>query len=151
MSLQFPSRSGYFSLLVRPGMAWAALTAWLVAAAGCGDRERLTFPEQNPGTGGGPRTTITRPEVGDTVITEGEPFVIDGLSADPDGIDFVNFEVAGAGVSYAPLDGQGADTVRFAIQVPTFGHAGDTFTVRISAVDEVGERGSFAVRQLRIE
>jgi hypothetical protein len=120
--------------------------------AGCGERDRVTFPEQNgPGDGIGPHTTITRPEVGDTVLSEGEPFVLRGISDDPDGIDLVEFDVAGAGVTYAPLNGAGADTVRFEIELPTFGHAGDTIIVRIFAIDLEGTSGGASVRQLRIE
>jgi hypothetical protein len=120
--------------------------------AGCGDRDRITFPEENPpGDGLGPHTIITRPEVGDTVLDEGEPFVLSGISSDPDGIDLVEFDVSGAGVTYAPLDGEGADTVRFQIQLPTFGHAGDTIKVRIFAVDLNGTSGGASSRQLRIE
>jgi hypothetical protein len=119
---------------------------------GCGERERLTFPEENPpGDGVGPHTTITRPEVGDTVLSEGEPFVLRGMSTDPDGIDLVQFDVSGAGISFAPLNGDGADTVRFEIQLPTFGHAGDTIMVRIYAVDLEGTSGSASIRQLRVE
>jgi hypothetical protein len=152
MSLQIPSRSGYFSMLIRRCVVWAVVVAGSGLGAGCGERDRLTFPEENPpGDGVGPHTTITRPEVGDTVLTEGEPFVLAGMSDDPDGIDLVEFDVAGAGVSYAPLDGGGADTVRFEIQLPTFGHAGDTITVRIFAIDLEGTSGGASVRQLRVE
>jgi hypothetical protein len=121
-------------------------------AAGCGERDRLTFPEENPpGDGIGPHTTITRPEVGDTVVSAGEPFVLSGMSTDPDGIDLVQFDVSGAGITYSPLDGEGADTVRFEIQLPTSGHAGDTIMVRIYAIDLEGTSGGASVRQLRIE
>jgi hypothetical protein len=147
MSLQFPSRSRYFSALA---MRYISLAAAGVLAA-CGTRERPTFPLENPGNGSGPFTMITQPDGADTLLIEGDPFVLIGLSADPDGVDVVNFEVAGAGVSYAPLNGGGADTVRFSIELPTIGHSGDTIVVRVSAVDEVGDRGPIAMRQIRIQ
>lgn len=152
MSLQFPSRSGYFSALIRRCVVWAVVVAGSGLGTGCKERDRLTFTEENPsGDGVGPHTTITRPQVGDTVLTEGEPFVLAGMSDDPDGINLVEFDVSGAGVSYAPLDGRGADTVRFELQLPTFGHAGDTITVRIFAIDLEGTSGSASIRQLRVE
>ena len=139
MSLQFPSRSGYFSV---------ALVSLLAA---CGERDRLTFPVEDPGSGSGPFTTITRPEVADTIVLAGEPFILSGFSTDPDGVNVVDFSVAGAGVSFAPLNGDGADTVRFSIALPTAGLSGDTIHVQVSAVDQIGDRGTVSVRQIRVQ
>ncbi len=147
MSLQFHSPSGYFSSLARWSAAWALAGAIL----GCGERDRLTFPVENPGNGSGPQTTITRPEVADTLLAAGEAFTLTGLSADPDGVDVVRFQVVGAGVSFGPLDGGGADTVRFSIDLPTLGHSGDTILVQIFGVDAVGDLGPTATRQIRVQ
>jgi hypothetical protein len=146
MSLQFPSRSGYFSSLAR---RWIWLAVGMLAA--CGERDRLTFPVENPGNGSGPFTMINQPEAADTLVLQGEPFVLAGLSTDPDGVNVVEFSVAGAGISFAPLNGDGADTVRFSIQLPTAGLSGDTIHVQVSAVDQIGDRGTVAVRQIRIQ
>lgn len=147
MSLQFPSRSGYFSALAKRRVCWAILGVLV----GCGERERLTFPEEQPGNGSGPVTNITRPGSGDTLVSGDEQFVVTGFSADPDGVDAVFFEVEGAGVTYAPLNGQGSDTVHFSIQLPTLGRAGDTIFVQISAVDLVGDAGVSSIRRIRVQ
>ncbi len=146
MSLQFHGRSGYFSALARGGLA-CAVTAVL---AGCGERDRLTFPVEDPGDGVGPFTTITRPDAGDTLVDAGEPFVLEGYTTDHDGVDSVFFAVAGAGVVYPPLAGASADSVRFAIQLPTADLRGDTIFVRVFAVDQLGDPGRAALRQIRI-
>ena len=147
MRLQFHSRSEYFSALARRSLGWV-VTAVLV---GCGERDRLTFPvEAPPGNRVGPFTTITQPLAGDTLIFPGDPFVLSGFARDPDGVDAIYFEVTGAGFSYSPVDGNGADSVQFAIQIPTLGISGGTVLVSIFAVDKLGETGITAVRQIRI-
>jgi hypothetical protein len=147
MSLQFHSQSGYFSMPARRYVWWAAA----VVLAGCGERDRLTFPVENPGDGSGPFTNVTRPGVADTAVTEGDLFILTGYSIDPDGIDTVYFEVSGAGQGFAPLKGEGADSVPFALQLSTLGNSGGSILVRAFAVDGVGERGPAAVRQISIE
>lgn len=147
MSLQFHSRSGYFSAVARR-CVWSAAVGVL---AGCGERDRLTFPVENPGDGTGPFTNVTRPAVTDTAVTEGDLFILTGYSLDPDGVDTVYFEVSGANQGFAPLLGQGADSVPFALQLSTLGNSGGTISVRAFAVDGVGDRGPAAVRQIRIE
>jgi hypothetical protein len=143
MSLQFHSRPGYFS----HWLIWVGLAV----LAGCDERERLTFPAEDPGDGVGPFTTIVRPEVADTTVTEGDVFILAGYSLDPDGIDTVYLDVSGAGQSYAPLLGGGVDSVPFALQFSTFGKAGSIITVQIYAVDVVGDRGPASDRSIRIE
>lgn len=147
MSLQFPSQSGYFSALARRYLVWAAV-GWLVA---CGERDRLTFPEPNPGDGSGPFTNVTHPSDPDTVAIEGDLLILTGYSLDPDGVDTVYFEVSGADQGFSPLLGEGADSVPFALQLSTLGNSGGTITVRAFAVDGLGQRGSAAVRQIHIE
>jgi hypothetical protein len=145
MRLQFYSRSGYFS-----SMAGRCLP-WLVAGmlAGCGERDRLTFPVENPGDGSGPLTNITQP-AGDTGVVEGDLLIVTGYSIDPDGIDSVFFEVTGAGQSFSPEKGEGADSVPFALQLSTFGNTGGTILIRVFAVDGVGDRGGAAIRSINI-
>ena len=50
-----------------------------------------------------------------------------------------------------PLNGEGADTVTFALQLSTLGHTGTMATVRVYAVDLLGDRGSAVTRQIRIQ
>ena len=125
----------------------------MVAAvlAGCGERDRLTFPVENPGDGSGPSTNITRPAVTDTVVIEGDLLILTGYSVDPDGIDSVFFEVSGANQSFSPIEGNGADSVAFALQLSTIGNSGGTILVRAYANDGVGDLGPAAVRSIKIE
>ena len=147
MSLQFHSRSGYFSAVARRYLVWAAVGIM----AGCGERGRLTFPVENPGNGVGPFTNVTHPAASDTTVIEGDLLILTGYSVDPDGVDTVYFEVSGAGQGFAPLVGQGADSVPFALQLSTLGNSGATIIVRAFAVDGVGQQGTAALRQIHIE
>jgi hypothetical protein len=126
---------------------------WLALgfAAACGQRERPTFPTENPGNGSGPITEIFQPDAADTVVVEGDPIFVQGRARDPDGVDAVYFEVGGSNQSFAPLDGQGADTVTFAIQLSTLGNPGGTIVVQIYSVDRLGDQGSTVTRQIRIQ
>jgi hypothetical protein len=117
---------------------------------GCDERERLTFPNDQPGDDEGPVTTITTPSA-DSFLTEGDAFILDGRSVDRDGVDTVYFEVFGTGQAFVPLEGGGEDTVTFGIPIPTIGLSGTTVIVRVRAVDRVGNEGLAAVRQLTIE
>lgn len=147
MSLQFHSRSGYFSLLAGRWRIWLALGI----LAGCGERDRLTFPVENPGDGSGPFTNITRPAATDTAVIEGDLLIVSGYSLDPDGVDTVYIEVTGANQGFAPIIGEGADSVPFALQLSTLGNTGGTILVRAFAVDGVGDRGPAAVRSISIQ
>jgi hypothetical protein len=146
MSLQFRARSGYFSMVPMRAMWWAALGL----AAGCAERDRLTFPTENPGSGAGPITEIFQPDAADTVVSSGFPLVVSGRSRDPDGVHAVFFEISGLKQGFAPLDAGGADTVSFGLQLSTADHGGDTAFVRIYAVDLLGDTGRAAIRQIRI-
>jgi hypothetical protein len=150
LSLQFQPATGYFSMVpprAIPGVIWWVSVAVLV---GCGERDRLTFPTADPGNGAGPVTNIDDPQVGDTVLTAGDPFVIAGRTFDPDGVDRVFFQLSGVDQNFAPLDGGGADTVRFGLPILTGGHSGDTVIVQVHGVDLLGQEGSHSVRRLRI-
>jgi hypothetical protein len=130
-----------------PGFRWAAL----VLLAGCGERDRLTFPSENPGDGSGPVTEITRPSVPDTVVVEGDLLIIQGRTFDADGVDTVYFEVGGVNQSFAPIKGEGADTVNFALQLSTLSFTGATVLFRAYGVDLLGGQGAPVSRQIRIE
>ena len=129
-----------------------ALTLALFALLlGCDERERLTFPSDEPGTDEeGPVVSIDVPSI-DSVLTEGDPFVAGGRAVDPAGIDTVYFEVFGTGQAFLPQPGEGADTVSFGLPIPTIGLSGTTVIVRVRAVDRLGNQGSAVVRQLLIE
>jgi hypothetical protein len=153
-----PSIAGKFSSTGRrpswrrPGflcaVAWGILPALLLAA--CGTRERLTFPTQETGNGFGPTTTITVPDRSDTTVTEGDVFFVVGQTSDEDGIGTVFIELGGLDQAFSPIDGEGRDTVRFAIPLSTIGHFGDTAVVRVHGVDRLGDEGPPAVRQIFI-
>ena len=118
---------------------------------GCSERDRLTFPTDEAGNGAGPRTMIDVPSAGDTVVVEGDLVVVSGRTVDPDGVDKVFFQVTGLGLSFPPLDGDGADTVHFGLPFSTLNHSGDTVIVQIYGVDRLGDEGSRSVRRLRIQ
>jgi hypothetical protein len=147
MSLQFHSVTRYFSSMSR----WSAGLLAVAVLVGCGERDRLTFPVENPGDGSGPFTAITHPSVADTAVIEGDLLILSGYSTDPDGVDSVYVEVSGAGQGFSPIKGEGADSVPFALQLSTLGHSGGIISVRAFAVDGLGDRGTADVRQIRIE
>jgi hypothetical protein len=128
---------------------------WLVLAliGGCAERERLTFPVDtgNNGDGVGPVTSIDKPGAFDTVLVEGDRFVLSGHTVDPDGVDTVYFDVSGLNASFAPLRGEGADTVSFGLPLSTIGFSGATVLVRIHGVDMLGNVGQSVSRQLHIQ
>ena len=131
-----------------PGRAFR--WALLVALIGCGERERLIFPEENPGNGSGPITEITRPAT-DTAVTEGDLLFVQGRTYDADGVDTVYFEVGGANQGFLPIQGEGDDTVSFLLQISTLNLSGGTVVVRVHGVDLLGEQGEYLNRQIRIE
>jgi hypothetical protein len=123
----------------------------LAVLLGCGERERLTFPSNEPGGDDeGPVTTIHSPSA-DSTLTEGDFFVLGGRSVDPNGVDTVYFEVVGTGQAFLPLPGGGEDTVAFGIPIPSFGLSGTTVVVRVRGVDVLGNQGLTASRRLQIE
>jgi hypothetical protein len=130
-----------------PGkVVWGVLVALLI---GCEDRERLVF-EPEPVDHEGPISHIDPPSR-DTTLTEGDPFVIGGRSVDPSGVDTLYIEVVGANLSYLPLDGEGRDTLNFAISLPTRGFLGRTITVGVHAVDLLGNVGATLTRRFTIQ
>jgi hypothetical protein len=148
MSLQFHSRSGYFSAMPRKASGWAMAA---VALAACGERERLTFPTGTPSDGFGPVTEILTPAADDSIIRAGDPFVLSGRSSDLDGVDSVYFDVQGVAEGTSPLKAGGTDTVYFGVPIATRGQSGVTVVVRVYAVDLLGQQGGPARRQFRIE
>jgi hypothetical protein len=147
MSLQFHSQSGYFSALAGRRLAWA-VAAVLVA---CSTRDRITFAGPNQGDGRGPVTTVLHPAVTDTTVVEGDLFILNGYSLDPDGVDTVYFDVSGSLQSFPPLLGEGDDSVPFALQFSTLNNSGGTIIVRTFAVDAFGVMGTTALRQIHIQ
>jgi hypothetical protein len=122
--------------------------AFLLLLVGCSERERLTFPDA--GDPQGPVTTIDRPGVAETTVTAGPNFVVNGRTADPDGVDTVRFLLTGGGDQFPPLVG-GGDSVRFGLPVSTADHQGDTLDVEVYGVDSQGNRGASAFRRLLVK
>jgi hypothetical protein len=130
-----------------PGkVVWGVLVALLV---GCEERERLVFV-QEPVDHEGPISHIDPPSR-DTTLIEGDPFVVGGRTVDPSGVDTLYIEVEGANLSYLPLDGEGRDTLNFAITLPTQGLRGRTITVGVHGVDVIGNVGPTLTRRLTID
>ena len=128
-----------------------AQVRWGVAIAvllGCDERDRLTFPNADDMVG--PISTIEPPAT-DTVLTEGDLFVLGGRAVDSSGVDSVFFELEGADFTYRPLAGAGADSVSFGLNIPTVGFGGQTITVQVFGVDMLGNRGATVARRLTIE
>jgi hypothetical protein len=129
-------------------LAPLVLLAWLM---GCGERDRLTFPSNEPGGDDeGPVTTIEDPSA-DSTLTEGDFFLVGGRSVDDNGVDSLYIEVAGTGQAFLPVSGEGEDTVAFGIPIPTIGLSGTTVVVRVRGVDVLGNVGLTAGRRLQIE
>jgi hypothetical protein len=126
---------------------WAALA--FVAA--CGERDRLTFPSENPGDGSGPVTEITHPSAPDTAVAGGDLLFIQGRTFDADGVDTIYFEVDGVNQGFAPINGEGADTVDFALQLSTLSLSGATVVLRAYGVDLLGAQGVPVSRQIRVQ
>ena len=76
---------------IRRVIWWSAVAA----VAGCGQRERPTFPTESPGNSAGPVTEILQPEAPDTTVVEGDLVFVEGRASDPDGVDTVYFEIGG--------------------------------------------------------
>jgi hypothetical protein len=133
--------------------AFRRVFRWVAPAfvAACGERDRLTFPSENPGDGSGPVTEITLPSVPDTVVIAGNPLFIAGRAFDADGVDTIYFEVDGVNQGFAPVIGEGADTVDFALQLSTLNSSGATIVFRAYGVDLLGGQGVPVSRQIRVE
>jgi hypothetical protein len=127
---------------------WLAL---ITLVTGCDERERFTLPTNGSGLDlEGPVTDIDIPSR-DTTLAPGEPIIVGGRTVDPGGVDTVYFAIAGGDVNYAPLPGDGADTVRFGLTIPTVGGSGRIITITVRGVDLHGNRGAPVFRQLNIE
>ncbi|HUR95064.1 MAG TPA: hypothetical protein VMY76_10800 [Gemmatimonadales bacterium] len=130
---------------------WVVLGLGTALTVSCGERDRLTFPSENPGDGDGPSTEITHPARADTVVIEGDLLIIEGRTFDADGVDTVYFEVGGANQGFSPVRGEGADTVPFALQLSTLNLSGATVLFRAYGVDLLGSQGPIVSRQIHIE
>jgi hypothetical protein len=132
-----------------PGQAfrWAALAVLV----GCGTRDRLIFPTENPGDGQGPTTEILRPAIHDTAVTSGDLLIVQGRTSDADGVDTVYIAVGGTNQGFAPILGEGKDTVDFAVQLSTINISGATVIVQIYGVDLLGDQGGIVSRQIHVE
>lgn len=127
------------------------LVLGLLAAGGCGERDRLTFPTVDPGDGAGPTTEFLRPAVEDTTVVEGDLVSIQGRTTDPDGVDSVYFELSGINQAYAPLQGNGENTVNFSLQISTLNFTGPTLVIRAYGVDLLGTQGSVVIRRISLQ
>jgi len=85
------------------------------------------------------------------VVIEGDLLIVQGRTYDADGVDTVYFEVGGLSQGFAPIQGEGADTVDFAMQLSTLNHSGATVLIRVYGVDLLGDQGTPVSRQIRIE
>jgi hypothetical protein len=129
-------------------------TRWVGAAlllVACDERERLTFPSNEPpGDIVSPITTIDHPAV-DSVITEGDLVVLSGRTIDATGVDTVYFLTRGTNQSFHPFAAGGEDTVTFGLPISTIGLSNANVTIEIYGVDLEGHQGSHAIRRLTIE
>lgn len=121
-----------------------------VLLLGCEERDRLTFSNNQPDDGVGPTVIIDSP-FQDTVLTEGDFFILAGRAIDSSGVDTVYFDLEGANQSFLPLRGEGADTVPFGLPLSTIGNSGRTIRVTVFAVDLPGNVGPAVLRRLSIE
>jgi hypothetical protein len=120
---------------------------FVVLAAACNERDRLTFPD--PGDGIGPVTNIDRPDGSDTTVDAGADFLVTGRTMDPDGVDTVYFLVIGGNQHFNPFrPTPPTDTVRWALPIGTFGRSGSTITVQSYGVDVQGNQGAPSTRQV---
>jgi hypothetical protein len=94
---------------------------------------------------------VTHPQAQDTTVTSGDLLIIQGRSFDPDGIDTVYIAVSGINQGFAPILGEGDDTVNFAVQLSTIDHPGARVNVQVSAVDRLGDLGAVVSRHINIE
>jgi hypothetical protein len=143
------AEEGAAGLILAPGFGWRGRLApvLMVIAAACEERDRLTFPD--PGDGIGPVTTIDQPGAADTTVDAGFDLLINGRTADPDGVDTVYFLVIGGNQSFPPFrpSPPGA-TVSWGLPLSTFGRSGSTMTVQIHGVDMRGNQGAPSTRQI---
>lgn len=134
----------------------AALAVAGSAAAGCDDRERVTAPGSGPGPGGGggddqgPAVVIEIPP-GDVTVNAGPAVFVAGRVTDPDGVDSLYAESDGGITEFLPFKHDGSIVMTFGLPFGTNGlSSGTSFTIRIFAVDQGGQRGDTAYRTISI-
>jgi hypothetical protein len=110
----------------------------LAVAAGCSERDRLTFPTSVDGKG--PVVDIFDPSK-DTTVQAGPAALITGRVVDQDGIDTVYFDILGGVTQFNPFFADGDDTVTFQLPITTSGQSGNIIQVLISGVNVVGLHG----------
>jgi hypothetical protein len=125
------------------------IPALMSLAAGCEERDRLTFP--TPSDGVGPVTTIEQPAGIDTMVPAGPDVLVSGRTVDSDGVSTVYFLVIGGNQPGPYRPSPAADTVWFGLPVSTFGRSGQTITVDIYGVDSQGNEGAHSTREIIIE
>jgi len=123
--------------------------ALILLAAGCEERDRLTFP--TPSDGVGPVTIIDQPANTDTTVEAGPDLVVSGRIVDSDGVSTVYFLVIGGNQPGPYRPSPAADTVWFGLPVSTSGRSGQTITVDIYGVDSQGNEGAHSTREIIIE
>jgi hypothetical protein len=131
---------------------WGTLAAALIVVLGtaCKDRERLIFDPGDEGVG--PVTLIDQPVSSDTTVPSGSDFFVNGIVADPDGVDTVYFSVSGGSQSYPPYVPNPVETsIRFGVPIQTAGRAGESLEIQIYGVDVRGNRGGTSSRQIHIQ
>lgn len=131
----------------RQSVLWLGLALLL----GCGERDRLTFEDGGSTDDTAPLALIDQPAAADTVVFEGNTFIVGGRVIDAGGVDTVYVDLEGADHVLLPLAGSGRDTVRFGIPINTLGFAGTTVTVQVFGVDLVGNRGDRVIRFIHIQ
>jgi hypothetical protein len=131
------------------GLRTLIVSALTVLAAGCEERERLTFP--TPTDDAGPITTIDQPAAPDTVVDEGPDLVVSGRTSDPQGVDTVYFLVIGGNQPGPYQPSRGTDTVFWGLPVSTSGRSGQTLTVEVYGVDSQGNEGAHTTRAIHVK
>lgn len=130
--------------------SWVLIVPAVIGlATACGERDRLTFPNQSDGIG--PVTLIDQPGGIDTTIEAGPTFFVNGRSIDSNGVDTVYFLVTGGSQGFPPFHpSTPTDTVRFGVPISTNGRSGTAVELQVYGVDRQGNQGGPATRQIII-
>ena len=92
-------------------------------------------------------TDYAQGELGDVVFVElpgvGAPVVAHSVCGTIEAVKAV-------AELFAPVSGEGQDTVRFGLLIPTIGSVGQIITITVQAVDLRGNRGTVSIRRLTV-